>query len=316
MKFIKDNSLDTQGAFMKTFLSLILCTLAFNNAYAQNKPKFLIVVSSEHELILNNGNTFTTGYYLNELTVPAKALSDAGYELIFANPQGNTPALDQSSNNVKYFGGDEQKYEMYKNFHDSLEGLKHPSTLKDVMAGGLEKFSGIFIPGGHAPMTDLMANADLGNILKYFHNVRKPTAIICHGPCALVSAVQDPISYRAALVAGDFAKAQTFVGDWIYKGYGMTVFSSTEDLLSAAKMGGQVPFFPETSLQTAGATVEVGPQRTSHVRVDRELITGQNPQSDVELSEKLMSILKNSAPSSTCANVISEIVDSRFEPQQ
>ena len=280
---------------MKKFIVTgFICGTLFNfgSAALAAKGKVLVVLSSENQLLLKNGKTYPTGFYLNELTVPAKALMDAGYDLVFADPKGNTPALDVTSDNVKYFGGDQQKYDTYKNFYQSLSGLKNPSTLKNIIAGGLEQFSAIFIPGGHAPMTDLMQDTNLGSILTYFHKASKPTAIICHGPCSLVSTLKDPVGYRQALVDGDFAKAMTLAGDWIYKGYAMTVFSSTEDILGALKMGGEVPFFPETVLQSAGAIVEVGPQRQSHVRQDRELITGQNPQSDVALCGLLLEALK------------------------
>jgi putative intracellular protease/amidase len=274
-------------------LSVVIALSVFFplTSLAQTKGKVLIVVSSEHELVLKNGKIYQTGYYLNELAVPAKALSDAGYELVFANPKGNAPSMDVTSDNAKYFGGDQQKYLAMKAFHDSLKNLQSPMALKDVISGGLSEYKAIFIPGGHAPMTDLMASPELGQILTHFHVENKPTAIICHGPCALVSTVKDPVAYRQALVAGDFAKAQTLASDWIYKGYSMTVFSTTEDILGIAKMGGELPFYPETVLQSAGAKVEVGEQRKSNTRMDRELITGQNPQSDEALCTALLAKL-------------------------
>ena len=244
------------------------------------KKKILIVLSSENELTLKNGKPYKTGFYFNELGVPAKALYDAGYELVYATPKGNRPSLDTTSDNLKYFNNDVKKYESIRNFYVSSIELRHPQTLKSVIDGGLDQFEGIFIPGGHAPMTDLMVSSELGKILKYFHERGKPTGVICHGPCALVSTVDDPVGFRKSLVEGDFVKAQSLAGDWIYKEYGMTVFSSTEDLLGEAKMGGLVPFFPETALQSAGGIVEVGSQRRSHIRIHNELITGQNPQSD------------------------------------
>jgi hypothetical protein len=46
-------------------------------------------------------------YYLNELTVPLRALMNEGYEINFANPKGNTPQLDVNSAIADFFGGDE-----------------------------------------------------------------------------------------------------------------------------------------------------------------------------------------------------------------
>jgi hypothetical protein len=57
------------------------------------KGKVLVLVSSGRGLPLKNGGCYKgAGYYLNELTVPVRALMQEGYEITFANPKGNTPA--------------------------------------------------------------------------------------------------------------------------------------------------------------------------------------------------------------------------------
>jgi hypothetical protein len=62
------------------------------------KGKILVLVSSGHGLPLKDGKVYTgAGYYLNELTVPTRALMKEGYEITFANPKGNTPQLDVNS---------------------------------------------------------------------------------------------------------------------------------------------------------------------------------------------------------------------------
>src|ERR1700675_2449475 len=60
------------------------------------KGKVLVLVSSGHGLPLKDGKVYKgAGYYLNELTVPVRALTKEGYEITFANPKGNTPQLDE-----------------------------------------------------------------------------------------------------------------------------------------------------------------------------------------------------------------------------
>jgi hypothetical protein len=62
------------------------------------KGKVLVLVSSGHGLPLKDGKVYAgAGYYLNELTVPVRALMSEGYEITFANPKGNTPQLDVNS---------------------------------------------------------------------------------------------------------------------------------------------------------------------------------------------------------------------------
>ncbi len=56
------------------------------------KGKILVLVSSGRGLPLKDGKIYKgAGYYLNELTVPVRALMKEGYEITFANPRGNTP---------------------------------------------------------------------------------------------------------------------------------------------------------------------------------------------------------------------------------
>jgi hypothetical protein len=78
-----------------TALALVLLMAQAIPAIAQTPPskgKVLIVLSSESILPLKDGKTFTTGYYLNELIIPAQRFAAAGYELVFADPKGNRPA--------------------------------------------------------------------------------------------------------------------------------------------------------------------------------------------------------------------------------
>jgi putative intracellular protease/amidase len=42
-----------------------------------------------------------------------------------------------------------------------------------------------YVPGGHAPMQDLLADPALGRLLRAFHAEGKTTALVCHGPIAL-----------------------------------------------------------------------------------------------------------------------------------
>jgi hypothetical protein len=58
------------------------------------KGKILVLVSSGYGLPLRDDKVYAgAGYYLNELTVPVRALMEEGYEITFANPKGNTPRL-------------------------------------------------------------------------------------------------------------------------------------------------------------------------------------------------------------------------------
>ena len=258
------------------------------------KGKVLVLVSSGHGLPLKDGKVYTgAGYYLNELTVPVRALMKEGYEITFANPKGNTPQLDVNSAVAGFFGGDEAKLQDYLKFRDTLTGLKNPTRISDVIASGLDQYDAVFVPGGHGPMMDLLDDPDAGTVLRHFHETSKPTAVLCHGPISLLSALPNSTEVVAALAAGDAAGAHAKAQGWIYSGYKMTIFSTAEEQQrEPLEIGGKVLFYPDFALSTAGGDVSVLAPWTSYVVQDRELISGQNPFSDQALLKLLLPALK------------------------
>ena len=122
------------------------------------KGKVLVLVSSGRGLPLKDGKVYTgAGYYLNELTVPVRALMKEGYEITFANPKGNAPQVDVHSEVADFFGGDAAKLQDYMLFRDGLTGLRDPTRIADVIASGLDQYDAVFVPGGHGPISLLAA---------------------------------------------------------------------------------------------------------------------------------------------------------------
>ncbi len=238
------------------------------------KGKVLVLVSSGHGLPLKDGKIYTgAGYYLNELTVPVRALMKEGYEITFANPKGNTPQMDVHSAVADFFGGDEAKLQDYLKFRDSLTGLRNPTRISDVIASGLDQYDAVFVPGGHGPMIDLLDDPDAGIVMRHFHETSKPTAVLCHGPISLLSALPNSKELVAALAAGDAAGAHAKAQGWIYAGYKMTIFSTAEEQQrEPLEIGGKVLFYPDFALRTAGGDVSVARSmeelRPSRSRVD------------------------------------------------
>ena len=257
------------------------------------KGKVLVLVSSGHGLPLKDGKVYAgAGYYLNELTVPVRALMKEGYEITFANPKGNTPQMDVHSAVADFFGGDEARLQDYLKFRDSLTGLKNPTRISDVIASGLDQYDAVFVPGGHGPMIDLLDDPDAGTVMRHFHKTSKPTAVLCHGPISLLSALPNSTEVVGALAAGDAAGARAKAQGWIYSGYKMTIFSTAEEQQrEPLEIGGKVLFYPDFALRTAGGDVSVVAPWKSYVLQDRELISGQNPFSDEALLKLLLPAL-------------------------
>lgn len=257
-----------------------------------SKGKVLVVMSSANALDLKEGKTYATGYYLNEFVVPYRKLVEAGYEPVIANPKGDRPVMDANSNNAMFFGGDDTARADALKFTEGLAALDHPKLLASVVAEGTQGYVGLFIPGGHAPMADLLKDKNLGKILTSFHDTGRPTGIVCHGPIVLLSALPDPDAFIASMIAGD-GKASSLNAGWPYAGYRLTVFATGEEqaLEGPSGLGGNVQYYPVNALAEAGARVETIANWHPNVVVDRELITGQQPMSAPAFGDALVAML-------------------------
>ncbi len=262
-----------------------------------SKGKVLIVGSNATRIEIQGGGTGPTGQYLNETVVPAMALVEAGYDIVLATPNGQKPFIDPASDSADHFAGDEAAYRRARTFFDSDPAMNRVITLRAAIDGGLDQYAGVFVPGGQAPVVDLMQDEALGEILRYFHVRQKPTAFLCHGPIASVAALPKAREFRAALIAGDAAGVAALGRDWQYAGYRMTVFTASEEKpIEENILHGKLYFNMPDALAAAGAKVSANPTDFApYVVEDRELITGQNPRSDHPLAAKLIAALDHAA---------------------
>jgi putative intracellular protease/amidase len=257
------------------------------------KGKVLAVGSNATRIEIQGGGWGPTGNYLNETVVPIMTVIGAGYDVQLATPNGTKPHMDEASDSVTHFGGDRSAYERARTFWIDHPVMNQVRTLRSVIEGGLDEYAGVFVPGGQAPVIDLMQDPQMGEILRHFHALARPTALLCHGPIALVSAMPRAREFRATLIGGDEAKAKELAKGWQYAGYDMTIFSASEEKwVENEILHGKMYFNMPQALRAAGGDVTTGKvDFEPHVIVDRELITGQNPRSDHAVGEKLVEAL-------------------------
>lgn len=254
--------------------------------------KVIIIGSNAIRIEIKGGHWSETGQYLNETVVPAMALIDAGYEVVLATPNGCPPIIDKVSDTAEHFGGDLAAHKRAQAFYANDPSMKARS-LRSVIGEGLGNYAGVFAPGGHAPVVDLMQDQDVGEVLRHFHEAGKPTALLCHGPIALAAAMLHAREFRAALIAGDPAKAAAWAEGWQYTGYRMTVFSASEEAAAEEHiLHGKLHFDMPFALTSAGGVVSTNPSDFEPFVVeDRELITGQNPRSDQAIAAAFVAAL-------------------------
>jgi putative intracellular protease/amidase len=280
---------------MKTMTRIALTTALVGTSLTASAGNVLVVLSDSATLDLKEGKVFATGFYLNELLQPVKMLLDAGHDVTFATPKGKVPTVDKTSIDKMYFNNDEATLETYKHLLEQLK-LTVPEqspviSLARVEQIGYARFDAVYIPGGHAPMQDLLHSRALGRLLTDFHVQGKTTALVCHGPIALLSTLPDAQNFTRQLQT---AKPVSASADWIYAGYKMTVISNKEEEAAQGLLnGGEMKFYPQTALEKAGGLYSANTANwTPNVVFDRELITGQNPASATEVGKALLRRLK------------------------
>ena len=155
----------------------------------------------------------------------------------------------------------------------AIPGFQHPVALSALTDEDVAAFDAVFVPGGHGPMTDLAGNPDAGRLLAALHRKGALIAALCHGPAVLLSAPE-----RAD-------------GMWLFDGYRMTSFTDEEEGQTEAGLLG-LAWLLDVALKNAGAVFDDGPSAwASHVVVDRNLVTGQNPGSTEATADAVISRL-------------------------
>lgn len=160
---------------------------------------------------------------------------------------------------------------------DSAPGFRAPKALSGLDDAELAGYDALFVPGGHGPMVDMHENPDVGRMLSVLHAKQAPIASLCHGPAMLLSA------------------PERYDGLWLFDGYRMTCFTDEEeDQTEAGKLG--MAWYCDTALKGAGAVFDDGASAwASHVVVDRNLITGQNPASSEAIADAVIGYLAAAA---------------------
>lgn len=247
--------------------------------------KVLIILSDANAFPVRKPDGTTTqqpsGFFLMELAKPLQTLLDAGYEVTFASPQGRAPQPDPNSESLLAFAGNWYERAREQALLERMRasnGFGAPRRFGDIGEEELAGFAGVFVPGGHAPLADLGADAELGRVLGHFHRRGKPTAVICHGPYALLS--------TAATKEGGGG------GEFAYKGYRITCWSDAEErFMETAMFGGEVEKV-EAALREHGAVMVEGVgEKVGAVTVDREVVSGGNPMAAAALGEKFVEMM-------------------------
>lgn len=204
-----------------------------------------------------------TGYFLSEVTHPARVLTDAGFDLHFASPRGGQPPVDPGSRDP-----DDEDNRWFLTGNDWLNRMARTARPEDLDA---TDYGAIFFAGGHGTMWDLPDNRALARLTAAIWEGGGVVAAVCHGPAGLVNV---RLADNGYLVAG------------------RKVTSFTNEEEAAVELDGVVPFLLESRLRERGADFSKADPFQEHVVTDGRLITGQNPASARGVGKAMVKLLK------------------------
>lgn len=231
--------------------------------------KVLFVVSAADRWTLRDGEVHPSGYWGEELAMPHKLFTRAGWEITLATPGGKVPALDRLSMS-RTAGLPSRLREVGRYLESIRTELDNPEALEEIDP---DAFDLVFYPGGHGPMEDLAVDPVSGALLTRVLHSGKPLALLCHAPAA-------------TFAAGNAD------GSWPFAGYRMTNLSNLEEKFNS--FGRKALWLLEDRLRDSGADYRKGrlPLRP-FIQVDRNLYTGQNPASSALLARRLVDDLSS-----------------------
>lgn len=224
--------------------------------------KKILMVLTSHDTLGDTGEK--TGFWLEEFAAPYYAFLDAGVELTLASPKGGQPPLDPKSNEAGFQTDDTARFEADE---AAKAALANTAILSDVDASD---FDGVFYPGGHGPMWDLVNDVQSIGLIEAFWATDKVVSTVCHASIAL-------------------ANAKDTNGEYIVKGRKVTGFTNTEE--DAVGLTNVVPLLVEDTLSDRGGLFSKTDDWAPYAQSDGNLITGQNPASSTAVAKLVLEAL-------------------------
>lgn len=240
----------------------ILSKTAASEASQKRNEKVLIVLSSRRK----QGNTDEPcGNSFSEIVQAYDVYTKAGMHVDFVSPKGGAVGL------AYVYAYDPQQLEYMYDF-DFMYKLKHTLAPHEVYA---DDYGIIQFTGGSAPIYDIPQNKALQDIAMHIYEKNQGIlAAVCHG-------------------SGALANMKTSDGQYLVKGKKVNSYPNAHENLENV-YNQNAPFLIESLLRERGADYQYGKERDKGFMVsDGRLVTGQNWESSVMVSEKTVELSRN-----------------------
>lgn len=203
------------------------------------------------------------GYEFSEVADPYIEFIKQGFTVDFASVSGGTPpevGFNPSHQNSKEFRES-----------NGFKRLNFSHKLADVNPGA---YDAIFFPGGLGPMVDMVDNVLVKETIKKVYESDKIVGAVCHGPVALLN-------------------VRLSNGQLLTEGKKLCSFTEAEEKVDKHHLGAVIPFLLDQALIDQGGKFSKAQPFESHVVVDGNLVTGQNPASASGVAIEMINLLQS-----------------------
>ena len=206
---------------------------------------------------------YPAGYEFSEVADPYWEFTQQGITVDFASIKGGTPP---------FVGYDEAQFNS-KRFKEG-NGFKRLNFSHKLSEVDITTYDAIFFPGGLGPMTDMVDNPLVKDIIRDRYEAGKVIGAVCHGPVALLNVV---LSNGKNLVEGKRINS----------------FTEEEEKIDNHILGDVIPFLLDEELNNQGALFVNTSPFLPFVVTEDKLVTGQNPASASGVARQMIKLLSS-----------------------
>ena len=235
------------------------------------RPKRVVIVASNPAVSGQTG--WPIGFWWSELTHPYWALTEHGYQVDVASPDGGALRADPWSD-----PRDDSRYSaddlISLGFINSPEHLKLASESKPLTELDLDAYDAVLFVGGQGPMYTFNDDERVHHALTAVYESGRVAAVICHATCMLL---------RTRLADGSL----------LVEGRTWTGFANSEERFADEYVGRRIqPFWIEDEARKLEHTnFIVNGRFKPHAVRDGNLITGQQQYSGTAAARLIIEAL-------------------------
>jgi putative intracellular protease/amidase len=234
-------------------------------------PRRIVIVASNPAVSELTG--WPIGFWWAELSHPYWVLTEHGYQVDVASPDGGRLEADSWSD-----PRDDSRYSaddlLSLGFIDSPEHLRLVEQSKPLADVALDDYDAVLFVGGQGPMYTFWGDERVHRLVASFYEAGKVTAVICHATCVLL---------RTRLAHGHL----------LVEGKTWTGFANSEERFADEYVGRKIqPFWIEDEARKLENTNFIVHGRFKpHAVRDGNLITGQQQYSGTAAARLIVEAL-------------------------